>query len=109
MAKQCHRALQEACSVAVLPFRTIARWVAAFRDGRKHVEHMPRSGHHQVDKNLTICQLEQVTILAHSTVLYILKDLLKMRKIASKWVPHELTDTNMTSIFIYHHLEQLLI
>ncbi|KAJ4430490.1 hypothetical protein ANN_22706 [Periplaneta americana] len=30
--------------------------------------------------------------LAPSTVLHILKDHLKMRKFASKWVPHDLTD-----------------
>ena len=46
----------------------------------------------EVDRNVTIRQLEQDTGLAHSTVLHILKDLLKMRNIASKWVPHNLTD-----------------
>ena len=105
-AKQCHRGLQEACDAAALPYRTVARWVAAFRDGRERVEHMPRSGHPpvsdenvqlvsalvEVDRNVTIRQLEQDTALAHSTVFHILKDLLKMRKIASKWVPHDLTD-----------------
>ena len=44
-AKQCHRGLQEACDAAALPYRTVARWVAPFRDGRERVEHMPRSGH----------------------------------------------------------------
>ena len=70
------------------------------------VEHMPQSGHPpvndenvqlvsalvEVDRNVTICQLEQDTGLAHSTVLHILKDLLKMRKIAFKWVLHDLID-----------------
>ena len=105
-AKQCHRGLQEACDAAALPYRTVERWVAAFRDGHERVEHMPRSGHTpvsdenvqlvfalvEVDQNITIRQLEQDTGLAHSTVLHILKDLLKMRKIASKWVLHDLTD-----------------
>ena len=90
-AKQCHRGLQEACDAAALLYKTVARWVAAFRDGREHLEHMPRSGHPpvsdenvqlvsalvEVDRNVTICQLEQDTRLAHSTVLHILKDLLK--------------------------------
>ena len=105
-AKQCHRGLQEACDAAALPYRTVPRWVAAFRDGRERVEHRPRSGHPpvsdenvqlvsalvEVDRNVTIRKLEQNTGLAHSTVLHILKDLLKMRKIASKWVPHDLID-----------------
>ncbi|PSN39184.1 hypothetical protein C0J52_14044 [Blattella germanica] len=68
--------------------------------------HILRSGHQPVsnenvqmvsalvemNRNVMICQLEQDTRLVHSTVLHILKDLLKMRKVASKWVPHELTD-----------------
>ena len=100
MAKQCHRGLQEAWDAAALPYRTVATWVAAFRDGRERVEHMPRSSHPpvsdenvhlvsalvEVDWNITIRQLEEDTGLAHSTVLHILKDLLKMRKIASKCV-----------------------
>ena len=104
--KQCHRGLQEACHAAALPYRTVARRVAAFRDVRERVEHMPRSGHPpvsdenvqlvsalvEVDRNVPIRQLEQDTGLAHSTVLHILKDFLKMRKIASKWIPHDLTD-----------------
>ncbi|PSN54321.1 hypothetical protein C0J52_10693, partial [Blattella germanica] len=39
-AKQCHRGLQEACSAVALPFRTVARWVAAFRDERECMEHI---------------------------------------------------------------------
>ena len=100
MAKQCHRGLQESCNAAALLYRMVARWVAAFRDGSERVEHMPRSGHPpvsdenvqlvsalvEVDRYVTIHQLEQDTGLVHSTVLHILKDLLKMRKIASKCV-----------------------
>ena len=54
-AKQCHRGLQEACDAAALPYRTVARWVAAFRDGHERVEHMPRSGHPPVsDENVQL-------------------------------------------------------
>ncbi|KAJ4430667.1 hypothetical protein ANN_19257 [Periplaneta americana] len=69
---------------------------------------IPRSGHPPVsdddehvqtvsalvetDRNLTIRELAQDTGLAPSTVLHNLKDRLKMRKIASKWVPHDLMD-----------------
>lgn len=72
----------------------------SFRYRRERVEHMPRSGHPpvsnenaqivsalvEVDRNVTIRQLEQDTGLAHSTVLRVMKDLLKMRKIASNCV-----------------------
>ena len=75
MDKHCHQGLQEACDAAALPYRTVARWVAAFRDGRECVEHVPRSGHPpvsdenvqlvsvlvEVDRNVMIRQLEQDT------------------------------------------------
>ena len=48
-AKQCHQGLREAGVAAAIPFRTVARWVAAFRDGREHVKHMPQSGHPSVN------------------------------------------------------------
>ncbi|PSN42501.1 hypothetical protein C0J52_09785 [Blattella germanica] len=91
-AKQCHQGLQEACVAAALLFRAVARWVAAFRDGREHVKHMPSSGHTpignenvqivsvlvEVDRNAMLHQLEQDTRLVHSTALHILKDLLTL-------------------------------
>ncbi|KAJ4439293.1 hypothetical protein ANN_07414 [Periplaneta americana] len=43
-------------------------------------------------RNLTIRELAQDAGLALTTVLHILKNRLKMRKIASKWVPYDLTD-----------------
>ncbi|KAJ4444495.1 hypothetical protein ANN_06287 [Periplaneta americana] len=67
---------------------------------------MPLSGHPPVsdkhvqtvsalvetNRSLTIRELAQDTGLAPSTVLHILKDRLKMRKTASKWITHDLTD-----------------
>ena len=67
---------------------------------------MPRSGHPPVsvedvhtvselvetDRNLTIYELARERGLAPSTVLHILKDSLRMQKIASKWIPHDLKD-----------------
>ena len=105
-ARQCYEGLQEACGDSALPYRTVAWWVKAFRDGRENVTDMPRPGRpavsvddvHNVnalvlaDRNVTIRELANDVGLAHSTVLYILKKRLKMRKIASKWVPHELTE-----------------
>ena len=46
----------------------------------------------EMDRNFIIRELAQETGLAPSTVLHILKDRLRMRKIASRWVPHDLTD-----------------
>ncbi|PSN38998.1 hypothetical protein C0J52_14026 [Blattella germanica] len=77
-ASECHQGLQEACGAAALPYRTVARWVAAFRQGRENVEDIPRSGHPPVsdedvqtvsalveaDRNVTIRELAQDTGLA---------------------------------------------
>ena len=37
--------LREACCDAVLPYRTVARWVKAFREGRDAVEDDPKFNH----------------------------------------------------------------
>ncbi|GBN06943.1 hypothetical protein AVEN_8299-1 [Araneus ventricosus] len=44
------------------------------------------------DRRHTICELARETGLAHTTVLHILKERLGMRKIASRWAPHDMTE-----------------
>ena len=44
------------------------------------------------DRRHTIRELARETGLAHTTVLHILKECLGMRKTASRWVPHDLTE-----------------
>jgi hypothetical protein len=43
------------------------------------------------DGRHTILELARETGLAHTSVLHILKERLDMRKIASRWVPHDPT------------------
>jgi len=43
-ARQCHQGLQEACGESALPYRTVARWVKAFNEGRQNVADMRRPG-----------------------------------------------------------------
>ena len=95
--------LQQACVASALPYRTVARWVRAFKEEHENVSNMPWSGHPPVsdedvhivsalmkmDQNFTIRELAQKTGLAPSTVLHILKDQLRMRKIVPRWVPHD--------------------
>ncbi|PSN57987.1 hypothetical protein C0J52_08116 [Blattella germanica] len=99
-ARQCYEILQDVCGENALPYRTVARWVKAFNEGRQNVTDMPRSGHTTVseenvqnvnalvlaDRNSTIRQLANDTRLAPSTVLKILKKHLQMRSIFSKTV-----------------------
>jgi len=95
-ARQCHQDLQEACGEPALPYRTVARWVKVFNEGRQNVADMRRPGRPSVseeevcaltalldsDRRHTIRELARETGLAHTTVLHILKERLGMRKIA---------------------------
>ncbi|GBL90081.1 hypothetical protein AVEN_135444-1 [Araneus ventricosus] len=67
--RQCHQGLQEACGESAWPYRTVTS-----------------------DRRHTIRELSRETGLAHTTVFHILKEHLGMRKIASRWVPHDLTE-----------------
>ncbi|PNF26790.1 hypothetical protein B7P43_G17675, partial [Cryptotermes secundus] len=104
-ACQCHQGLHEACGESALPYRTVARWVKAFNEGRQNVADACLTGRPSVseevyalslllesDRRHTIRELARETGLAHTTVLHILKERLAMRKIASPWVPHDLTE-----------------
>ncbi|KAG8238244.1 hypothetical protein J437_LFUL018307 [Ladona fulva] len=98
-ARQCHQGLQEACGESPLPYRTVARWVKAFNEGRQTVADMHQAGRPRVseeevhtvatlvdiDRSQTIRELAHETGLAHKTVLCILKERLGMRKTASGW------------------------
>ena len=94
--RQCYEGLREACDECALPHRTVAWWVKAFRDGRQNVTGMPQAGRPAVSEedvqNITIRELVNNVGLAHSTVLQILKKQLQMRKIDSKWFPHDLIE-----------------
>ena len=78
----------------------------AFKEGRQNVADMPQPGHLAVREedmqtanasmlaNQTAMIREQANVagLAPSTVLNILKKWLGMRKIASRWIPYNLTE-----------------
>jgi len=42
-ARQCHQGLQEACGQSALPYRTVARWVKAFNEGRQAADRSIRT------------------------------------------------------------------
>ena len=61
-ASKCFRALQEACGTDVLPYRTIARWVEAFRQGREECQHRVRAGRPVVATDDLHVQAVRVTL-----------------------------------------------
>ncbi|KAJ4450059.1 hypothetical protein ANN_01466 [Periplaneta americana] len=49
-ARHGHDGLVEACGETALPYRTVARWVRAFNEGRDHVENKARQGRPSVSE-----------------------------------------------------------
>ena len=95
-ACQCFRALQEACRREVLPYRTIARWVEAFLQGREECQHRAGAGRHvaatddlhvqairillEEDRRWTCVQISRELDIEVSTVHTILRKKLNMQK-----------------------------
>ena len=48
---QCFQGLREACGVAALPYRTVARWIKAFREGLDPVQDSLLTGRPHVENN----------------------------------------------------------
>ena len=107
-AKECHSELTEALGNLALPYRTVARWVAAFQRGRVASADMRRTGRpktvrtdvgHAViaqcleaDRQWSLQELQVHTGIDQATVHKILREHLHMHKIAAEWVPHALTE-----------------
>ena len=49
--QQCFQRLREACDDPALPYRTVSRWVKAFREGRDAVQDNLRIGRPHVENN----------------------------------------------------------
>ena len=107
-ARECHAQLLQAVGDRALPYRTVARWVAAFESGREASKDKPRTGRPRTvrtdvsraiiqqclenDRRWSLQELATETGIDQATVHKILRHDLHMRKIAAKWVPHALTE-----------------
>ncbi|CAF1346565.1 unnamed protein product [Rotaria sordida] len=90
-------------------FRTIAKWSKFFREGREGIEDEERPGRpitettfenieqvHSIindDPYITIEELQAQTDLSHGTIQRIISDRLNLRKIAARYIPKQLTDS----------------
>ncbi|MDR3550226.1 MAG: hypothetical protein P4L31_02345 [Candidatus Babeliales bacterium] len=102
-----HQKLVLAHGPEVTSYSTVQKWSKLFREGRMELEDAPRFGRPvsetneenielvrsviEADPHSTFDDIEVETELSHSTIENIIHDHLKMRKITSRWVPHELT------------------
>ena len=89
-------------------YPTVAEWAKRFREGREDVDDDPRSARpvfELIDENMelvreiissdphsTYDEIIAETSLSHDTIERIIHDCLKMKKITSRWVLHQLTD-----------------
>ena len=107
-AKECHSELTDALGNCALPYRTVARWAAAFQCGRVARADMHRTGRPRTvrtdaardviaqcledDRRWSLQELKIHKGIDQATVHKILREDLHMHKIAAKWVPHALTE-----------------
>lgn len=89
---------------------TIWKWIARFKDGRDNPEDDPRSGRPVTEttpaniervkslidgcRNVSYSILEGITSLSHGTLVTIIKDHLKLRKLSARWIPYHLSPEN---------------
>ncbi|XP_035213128.1 uncharacterized protein LOC118187059 [Stegodyphus dumicola] len=78
-ATDCYRGLVETCGTNALPYRTVARWVQAFRSGRNETADLQRTGRRSeqidilsglltIDRRWTVRELSLEVGLSHQTV-----------------------------------------
>ncbi|CAF1083628.1 unnamed protein product [Rotaria sp. Silwood1] len=100
--------LTEALGLDASSYPMVRKWTKRFREGREDVSNDPRSGRpisvlrdeniervRQViedDPHSTYDDITVETGLSRGTIERIIHDCLKMRKVTSRWVAHQLTD-----------------
>ena len=106
--KKIHKELKTALGLNAPTYRTVAKWAKRFSEGREDINDEPRLGRpvsELTDENIELVRLVinndphstyndiiAETTLSHGTIERIITDCLKMKKVTSRWVPHQLTD-----------------
>ena len=106
-ATDIHAELTAAYGPKAISYSTVQQWAKYFREGNMEVEDDPRSGRPiskikpeniqavqnviEEDPHSTYDDIEAETQLSRGTIERIIHDHLRMRKLASRWIPHELT------------------
>lgn len=109
-AVNIHNELVLALGDSAPSYRTVTRWVSEFESGREEVKDDPRSGRPvttftnanvervriliENDPHITYTEIEAETSINRFSIHEIIHCALKMKKISSRWVPHELTERN---------------
>jgi [histone H3]-lysine36 N-dimethyltransferase SETMAR len=107
-AKTIHEELTLAYGSDVVSYSTVQKWAKLFRDGRMEVEDDLRCGRPvsvvteenidlvrdiiEEDPHATYDDIAKESELSHWSINVIIHEHLKLEKISSRWVPHDLTD-----------------
>jgi histone-lysine N-methyltransferase SETMAR len=106
-AATIHEELTIAYGAQAISYSTVQKWSKFFREGNMEIEDDPRSGRPvskinseniqlvqkviDEDPHSTYDDIEAETQLSRGTIYRIIHDHLRMKKVTSRWVPHELT------------------
>ena len=104
---EIHTGLVAAYGPQAVSYSTVLRWFKDADEEEMDVEDKPRSGHPvtqtttenidmvrnliEADPHSTYADIQAETLLSHGTIETILHEHLEMRKVTSRWVPHNLT------------------
>ena len=108
-APEILNALEEVVPTSVLAYSTIRRWVREFNNGRRDVSKKHLCGRpvsatdgenvekvaklFDDDRRYTCTEMAHELDISHGFAHSILTERLKMRKVATRWVPHMLSDS----------------
>ena len=106
--KTIYEEIVTALGPSASPYTIVTRWAKRFHQGRENVNDHPQSASslseftaeniqlvRQVisnDPHSTYHEIIVETSLSHGTIKRIIHDCLKMKKLTSRWVSHQLTD-----------------
>jgi len=105
---EIHNALHEVCGDSVLDRSTMSRWASRFREGRVSIQEDPRSGRPvtatddtpvvivstllEEDRRKSCEETAHETNMSTASVFRIVTQTMQKRKVAAKWVPHQMSE-----------------
>ena len=115
-----HADLQKVYGNGVLKYATVCNWVSRFNDGRESIENDPRVGRPvsvfatvktliEEDARYTVQEIEELSGIHSSSVLKILCERLRLRKICAGCPICSLTSRNKVWLDLHHKLEKNMI
>jgi len=110
-AQDSHKEVVSVLGDSAVSLTTMYNWYAEFRRGKRSFENDPRSGRPQEvttdefvtttedlmrdDPKITCRQLSEMLNISTGRAHHIIRNILNLRKVCVKWIPHRLTDNQI--------------